>query len=811
MPVLLQEVRSAVRLLRDRPAFCLLVVLTLALGIGANTAVFTLVNAVILRSPAIEQPERLVNLYMSRQDGSGYGALSYPEYRDLAAANAGLRQVFGYSGLMATITGEQGAEVLFGEIVTGTYFPSLGVKPALGRVILPEDDASPGAHPVAVLGHGLWHRRFGADPTIIGRHISLNGHPFTVVGVAPPEFTGLLFPGFAVDVWVPTMMMGQVRQDRLADRGERWLFVRGRLENAADVKAVRASAAVIAARWRQAYPEANRGRELRVLRSLDVRVNAEGDRAVIPAAAALLLAVGLVLLVACANVSGLMLARATSLGREAAVRIALGAGRWRLIARGLAESSVLSLFGAAAGLGLAALLSRLLVAYRPPLPVPIALDLAIDWRVATFTAVLTGATALILGVLPWWHAAKQDPMSAFRADPAWRRRSRCGLRNVLLLPQVTLSFILLVVAALFARSVAGASSVDPGFDSRPAAALTLNLGMSGYDQARSEAFYRELTGRLRQRPDVAAVALTTRVPLDIYGSQSAPIVTDAGPGAESEDAVQVARVGEDYFSSLRIPILQGRAIDARDTSGGVPAAVVSATAARHFWPDVNPLGRRLRLGDGPWLEVVGIAADVKVQTLGEAPQSMVYEPLRAGHAGLLRVVVRRAGGDPSALLPELRRLVSRLDPGVAVFECETLQATLDVMLYPYRLAAYVGAALGLFGLILTSVGLFGVTWAGAVQRAREMGIRAALGARPTRLLSATIRDGMTMVVAGMALGTGAAMPAVSLMRGWLFGIQPIDPVAFSVVPVTLLAVSLIACLVPAARAVRADPAKVLRE
>jgi hypothetical protein len=273
----------------------------------------------------------------------------------------------------------------------------------------------------------------------------------------------------------------------------------------------------------------------------------------------------------------------------------------------------------------------------------------------------------------------------------------------------------------------------------------------------------------------------------------------------------VARVGEDYFSSLRIPILQGRAIDARDTSGGVPAAVVSATAARHFWPDVNPLGRRLRLGDGPWLEVVGIAADVKVQTLGEAPQSMVYEPLRAGHAGLLRVVVRRAGGDPSALLPELRRLVSRLDPGVAVFECETLQATLDVMLYPYRLAAYVGAALGLFGLILTSVGLFGVTWAGAVQRAREMGIRAALGARPTRLLSATIRDGMTMVVAGMALGTGAAMPAVSLMRGWLFGIQPIDPVAFSVVPVTLLAVSLIACLVPAARAVRADPAKVLRE
>jgi putative ABC transport system permease protein len=572
---------------------------------------------------------------------------------------------------------------------------------------------------------------------------------------------------------------------------------------------VRAAGETLASRWRQAYPDTNRGREIRVLRSQDVHVNAEGDRAVVPAAAVLLAAVGLVLLAACANVSGLMLARASGLRREAAVRLSLGAGRGRLLARGLAESALLSVLGGACGLGVASALARALVAYRPPLPVPFSPDLHVDWRVAAFTAAATLGTALVLGVLPWWQVSRQDPAAAFRGQPEGGRRSAWGLRNLLLLPQVALSLVLLVVAALFARSLANGASVEVGFDGRSTALLALNLGMSGYDESRGAAFYAELTARLRGLPGVRAVALAGRVPLDLYGNQSAPLAIDASGGGR-EETVQTARVGEDYFEALRIPILRGRAIGPGDLAGP-PVAVVSAEAARRYWPGENALGRRIRLGDAsPWREVVGIAADVKVQTLGEAPQPLVYEPLAGGHTGLLRVVVSR-DGDPALVLGELRRQVAALDPAVAVFECETMSRTLDVMLFPFRLAAYLGGALGLFGLVLAAVGLVGVAWSGVVQRTRELGIRASLGARPSRLLVDIVADGTLMLLAGIALGTLAAAPVALAMRGWLFGISPLDPLAFGVVCATILAVGLAAAVLPASRVVRLEPARWLRE
>ena len=809
----MSDLRYALRSLVRRPLFAVTVVLTLGIGIGANGAVFSLLNAALLRPAAVAEPHRLLNVYASRADGTGHGGLSYPDYRDLAAqAGGALDAVAGYSGVIATLTGDADAEVLFGELVTGGYFGVLGVAPARGRLLSPADDA-PGAGPVVVIGHGLWQRRFGGAPDVVGRSLSLNGRPYTIAGVAPERFTGSLARAVAADVWVPVSAMRHFRADQRENREERWLFVKARVRAGVGAEQAVAAVRTVGDRLAAAHPETNAGRRLLALPSSRVRVHPDADRLLAPAAVLVALLVGFVLLVACANLAGLLLARAAARRRELALRVALGAARGRLVRLLLLESGVLAALGGALGLLLAGWLSAALAAFRPPIPVPVSLDVRVDLRVALYTLLLTGASTLFLGLLPALRASRVPPAEALQAGGAHTggRPRRWGLRNVLLVPQLACALALLVVAGLFARSVSRADAVQPGFDLEHTAVVALQLGMSGYDDPRAAAFHDRLADALRARGDVRAVALTDRVPLDLYGNQGATaLVHAADGGAPASHAVQHARVSAGYFDAMGVALARGRDFTADEARAGARVAIVSAAAARQWWPDGQAVGRTLQLdADGPRLTVIGVAADAKVQSLGEAPQPFVYAPLAAGHARLLRVVVRTTG-EPAALVPVLRAAVRDLDPSVGVFEATTMTEHLGVMLFPFRMAAVAGSLLGAFALVLAVVGLAGAVAFDVARRTRELGIRVALGARAADVLRLVAADGARVLAVGTVVGLLLAAALAQALGRWLFGVGALDPVTFLGVPLLIAVVVVVAAWLPARRALRVEPLTALR-
>jgi len=808
---LVHDVRSALRLCMRRPGLAAAVAGTLALGIGANAAFFSVVNAALLRPFPVREPDRLANIYMSRANGSSYGATSYADYRDLVASTTVFDGVAGYGGFLGTITGEGRAEPVFGELVTGNYFQVLGVTPVLGHPFRPEEDRTLDAHPVTVLGYAFWQRRFGGDPAVAGRTLTLNGRPYTIIGVAPPGFNGMLVRGFAADLWVPTMMMGHIRNSRPDERNERWLFVTARLADGVSAAAAAAAAAAVARNLEREYPATNEGRRFSVVPAGKVLINPDADRVIAPVAAILLAAAGLVLLVACANLTGLQLARASSLRREVAVRLALGAGRARIVRQLLVESVLLAALGGGMALLLADWLATLLIGFRPPLPVPLAFDVRIDGRVAAYTATLSALAALAMGLPPALRSSRTTVVPALRGDIGVTRRRRWGLRQALLVPQVSTSFVLLLVAALFARSVSRAGAVDPGFDLNRTALVALNLGQSGYDEARARRFYERFTERVRARAGVRAAAVTDRIPLDLYGSQSTTITGEMEGTRTATVSGQTGHVGAGYFEALGITILGGRVFTEADVRQAAQVAIIGTETARRLWPGANPIGRRLRLGgdDQPWLEVVGVTADVKVQTLGEAPVPFVYRPLSSGYTRLLRVV---AGVDGSATraAARLREDAELTDEHVAVFESGTMGDVLGVMLFPFRMAAGLGSALGMFTLVLAGVGLYGVAACALAGRRRELAIRVALGAAPGDVVRLVIGEGLAAVVIGLVVGLPAAILIARFVGAWLFGVSPVDPLALGGATLVLATAALAAGIGPARRAIRIDPAESLR-
>jgi predicted permease len=812
---LASDLRFALRTLAKRPVFTAAVVLTLGLGIGANSTIFSAINAVLFTPLGVAAPERLVNLYTTDSNGTGFGASSYPDYRDLRDGTRVFEGIVGYSGLLTTLTGTDGKtpQVLFGEMVTGNYFDVLGVPLARGRGFIPEEDRTPGTHPVVVLSHGIWQRRFGGDPAIIGQGIRLNGQPFTVVGVAAPSFTGLLFRGLSADLWAPTMMMGQLRKDQLENRAEHWLFLKGRLANG--VTEVQALAAVreLGAGLAREHPESNRGRTFTAVRTTSVAVNPESDRGIYLGATALLSMVGLVLLIVCTNLANLMLARTAARRREMAVRVALGATRGRLARQLLTETTILALLGGLVGLLIAFALARALSAFQPPLPVPLALRVGIDARVVGFTAFASLLASLMFGLPPALEAGRQSLTQGLTGSAAVvSRRGRFGrLRNAFLLPQLALSLVLLVVAGLFIRSVANAGRVEAGFDLTHTAFVALDLRLDGYDEPRARAFYEELGRRLREGHGVEAVTLTDRIPLDLYGNQSTTIeVPTAGSEAPASYSVQYARADPAYFETLGVPLVRGRGFRLEEIEQGSPVAVVSSNTAARLWPSGEALGARLRLEDGRVVEVIGIAGDTKVQTLGESPQLFLYLPFDTRYARLLRLIVR-TNGDPAGLVPRLQREVGALDPAVGIFEARTLTDHLDTMLFPYRAAAGLASVLGLFGLIVAALGLYGVVAFGVAQRTREFGIRMALGARSADVLRQVLGESARVVVIGACGGLALALGVGRLLRSTLFGIGPGDPLTMVTVTLLLAAVALFASWLPARRATTVAPAEALRE
>jgi len=807
-----QDLQYGARMLRTNPGFTTVAVLTLALGIGANTAIFSLINAFLLRPLPVPEPQTLVNIYTSNPDGAGYSTSSYPDFADLRQMNEVFSGVIGYAGINVSVTGDGRPELIFGEMVSGNYFSALGVQPVQGRAFLPEEDRTPGTHPVAVISHGLWQRRFGSAPDMVGKSIVLNGHLFTVIGVAPADFKGLLAPGLAMDVWTPIMMVGALRQgtEALSQRNQRWLSLKGRLQPGVSIAQAQAAAGAVARRLEQAYPESNEKRAVKLLATSSVHIHPSSDGKIFSLGGLLMIVVGLVLLVACSNLANLLLARLTSRRREIAVRLALGATRGRLLRQFLAESLLLSLCGGAVGLLLAFWLVNLLVTFKPPLPVPLSLDVAIDTRVLACTLLLTVVTGVFFGLTSAFQTSKPDLAHDLKEEGTQLRvgQRRFSFRNLLIVTQVAASLVLLVAAGLFVRSLQKAGAVAPGFDTDHAAIISFNLGLHRYQEDQGRRFYERFVERTRALPGAQEASLTDRLPLSNLGPQSAQILIEGRNRGDQGTTLQYARISPRYFRTLGIPLRQGRDFTPQDDGAAPPVAIINKAAARAFWPNQSPLGQHLQR-DGKLLEVVGVVEDTKVAALNEEAQPYLYLPFVQNYSPLMQVVVQ-AADNPATMLAPLRHLAREIDENVAIFQLKTMPEHMGVELYPLRLTSSLLTLFGLLALLLASMGLYGVMAFSVSQRTRELGIRLALGAQRRDIFKLIIGQGLVLTLIGVGVGLGVSLAVTQLLSSWLFGISATDPLTFAGVSVFLIAVAALACYLPARRATKVDPMVALR-
>jgi macrolide transport system ATP-binding/permease protein len=820
---MLQDLRYAARWLRRSPAFTAVAVLSLAVGIGFNTALFSVLDAILFRPLPVHAPERLVEVYTSGSDGDTYATTSYPDFLDLQAQNSVFSDMVGYSAMMAALNLPDRSRLALGEVVTGNYFQVLGVGAAVGRTLLPEDDR-PGAERVAMISHRAWVRDHGASPGILGQSLRMRGQAYTIVGVTPAGFSGML-PVLAPELWITTAYVGEVEpagiQDvvpgpgttRLDRRGQRWLFVKGRLLDGVSAGEARANLELVWSQLVAAHPQTNKDRALSVVPTHDVRLHPEADRALLPAGVGLMVAFGLVLVIACANVASMLLARAASRQREISIRLALGAGRGRLIRQLLTESVLLSTLGALAGLALAWWLTRLVTTMDLPIPIPVALDIRIDGRVLAFTMAVSLLAGLVAGLAPALKASRRSLVGALKgeavaSDVAGRRWT---LRDGLVAVQIAVTVVLLVAAGLLARSLVSARHVDPGFRTGGIAILSADVEMLGYDEARGRQFWDTALERVQALPGVEAAAVAARLPLSINFNQATFFVPGHhGPGDRGA-TILTTRVSDDYFKALDVPLLDGRTFDATDGPGTPLVVVVSESLARQYWPGQSAVGQRLhmRTFDGPVFEIVGVTADHKVQTIGEAPQPYVHFPYSQLKSPYQTLIVR-SRMDARQTLAQVRRELLAMEPNLAFLDNQTMEDQVSVVLFPARAAAWVVSAVGLVAMLLAAIGLYGVIAYSVARRTREIGIRMALGARPGAVLGLILRQGMTVAVVGIAAGSLLAIFAAKALSGALYSISAADPLAWLGAVGTILLISTAANLVPARRAAHVAPTVALR-
>jgi predicted permease len=804
----IQDLRYAVRQMARKPGMTLFAVLSLALGIGANSSIFSLVNAILFRELPARNPDELVDVYSGKEGEMQYLTWSYPDFADVRTWNSVFSEMAAVNLTIATRDDGRRTELLFGEQVSGNFFRMYGVRPLLGRDFLPEEDATEGTHPVVLLGHRFWKDRLGADPGIAGKVLKLNGQQLTVIGVAPEFFKGS-FPGVSSDFWVP-MHLGRALGGgaELIERGSRSLFVKARLKPGVSLEKAQAELTALAGRLRKAYPDHDEGLTTTLIPTRDVVLNPAIDGPIFGVAGLLMGIVGLVLLIACSNIANLLLVRAAERRREIAIRLALGASRGRLIRQLLTESVLLALLGGAAGLLIAIWTARLIVTFKPPLPIPINLDVPLDWRVLAFTLGIALLTGILCGLAPALQSTRPGVVTALKDEEAglMRRHRKLGLRNLLVVAQVATSALLLVGAGLFLRSLGNAQSIDPGFQLRNGIAVQFALELGGtYDETRGRAFYERLLERVRALPGVRSASLAEHLPLGM-NIHISDIEIEGRPKPRKGEELTTDRSGvvPGYFSTLGIPLVAGRDFNAGDRPGAQRVVIVNQTAARRYWPGEDPLGKRLRFGEGEWLTVVGVAKDGKYRTLGEEQRPFVYPNNLQQYSAFMTLVVA-TGGSEQAMLEQVRREIDKLDPNVPIFSISTFSKHLSIMLFPARLGAALLAAFGTLGLLLAGIGLYGVVAASVARRTREVGIRMSLGAQRWDVLSLVVREGMTLTGIGLALGLGLALLASQLLRNLLYGIGTYDPVTYVTVALVLGGIAFCANLVPAGRATRVEP------
>ncbi len=806
-----QDIRYTLRTLSRSPGFVLAAITSLALGIGANSAIFSVVNSLLLRPLPYRAPEELVEVYSSNPEGNPYAPSSYLDYLDIRSHRDLFQDTAAYMLVMSRMTRDGNAEVVLGELVSANYFNLLGVPPALGRSFLPYEDQTPGGHPVVVLSHGLWRRRFGQDPKVLGQTVVLNGLGFTVVGIAPPQLKGML-PGLSVDFWAPAMMLPILRPEQPQDlqlRQNRGFFMKARRQPGVKVATVQAGLNVVASQLSKAYPETDQNLQLTVLPTEAVHIHPRADRALVPVSGLLMGIFGLVLLIACTNVASMLLARATARRKEIAVRLALGGRRHQIVRQLLVECIMLALLGGGLGLLLATWLVRLLATFRPPLPFPLALDVAVDTRVVIFTLILALATGVLFGLAPALQASKPDLVSALKDMKLQPRRGRrFSMRELLVVTQVAVSLVLLVAAGLLVRNLSTAEATDPGFMVDHTAVVGVDIGVQGYSQGQGRGFFHQLVQNAGALPGVRSVSLTDRLPLDLATQTTRVFLDRVESTKKTENGIEIdlARVAPEYFPTLGIPLLTGRDFKWSDTEGAPGVVIVSEAAAKTLWPGQNAVGQRLRRGgsQGPLLEVIGVAGNTAVRRLGESPRSFLYVPFEQSYESAMQLVASTDGPE-GALVPVLRGALKGMDKSLELFTAKTLRQHLSLALFPVRMAAGLLATFGLVGLVLSCVGIYGLMAFYVAQRTQEMGIRMALGAQPHDVLRMVLVEGMKVVAAGLVVGLGLALVLGPLVSQLLPGIGATDPLTLIGTTLLLAMVALAAILIPAQRATRVDP------
>ncbi len=817
LPVFFQDLRYALRRLRNSLGFTATAVIIMGLGIGANTAIFSIINGIFVHPPLpYRNPSETVRIYTLEPNSTRPSSISYPDYldyrdrSDLFSAAAASND-----GIFLNVLTKDVSETFVGEAFSAELFLILNASPHLGRAFRPEEDL-PGSDPVVIISYEAFQRWHGGDPDILGKTLRINSHPVTVVGIGPRGFSGTLGI-ISSDYWLSwgTAALVDPQHTPLEDRGFRDFYMFGRLKPGVSIEQAQAGLSTLAANLAREYPDTNRDRRVSVLRATDIQIDPVLDRAILPISAFLLIVVGLVLMVACSNLAGLLLTRASVMQKEIAVRIALGASRGRLVGQLLTESALLGVLGGIVGLVLAYAMATALVSFKAPLPIVLTIDFKLDATVLAYTLLLSILTGIIFGLTPALKASRCDLAGIIKneAELSAIGRKRFALRDFFVVVQVAVSLLLLIGAGLFIRSLGYSQRVELGFESERTAIAAMDVSLGGYtDESAGRAFLNQYKERIASLPGVVSVALANRVPFGIWGIDKIPIRL---PGVllEADSAlpqVDFCIVTEEYFNVMDVPVVKGRNFDPNDVSSSPPVVIISKTMAEHFLGPGDVIGQKILLGrTGEPATIVGVARDTVVKSPRESPLPYLYVPFSQKYSPQIVVVVSTHG--KPAGLPELfRRELRALDRNVPLFEAKTMEEHLRILTYGSRMTAIFLSAFGILTLVLASVGLYGLVAFSTLQRTREIGIRIALGASKQQVMGMVLRKGIGLTAVGLAFGLPIAVFIMQPLSRMLVDVSTTDPITFAAVALLLLGVAILASLLPARRAANTNPMKALR-